>query len=181
MSISPDLPGGLIVVKFGKAIDIADRFVQHELHFNALSGCDVKVTKLLVCGSDELTAAESLARSFFEGHPRAHALDGKHALIDGTERDAPDYAEVRLVPKEILLAAISYFGKLQQEFGKVHEAMRELALKSYASFLHAHPAGTWGDYREYALTAAAAVKGATGTVKEGYKARLMDALVHGIR
>ncbi|KAJ3156965.1 hypothetical protein HDU89_002373 [Geranomyces variabilis] len=70
----------------------------------------------------------SLVRSFFEGHPRARALDGKQALIDGTERDAPNYAEVRLLPKEILPAAVAYFGKLQQEYGKDNEALRELAL-----------------------------------------------------
>ncbi|KAJ3159702.1 hypothetical protein HDU86_001352 [Geranomyces michiganensis] len=125
MAIPQNHRGSLLVVKFGKAKDIAQRLGQHEAHFAPLEGTSLQVKRLLITDEDKLTKVEARIRLWFEENAQPLVATGPQKLRGGSKRDQ-QYKEVFLLAPESLARTAASFDQQQHHLAQDGAVPREL-------------------------------------------------------
>ncbi|KAJ3164072.1 hypothetical protein HDU88_005726 [Geranomyces variabilis] len=123
MAIPDNRSGSELVVKFGLTKDLYRRLGDHERHFGALPGTELRVAKFMLTDEDELRKAEAVMT-------------------------CSRYNEVMLLPAKSLPKALAFYAQQQEHFAQDGRLLRELnaALKSQAEG-HPREVKNFEDYK----------------------------------
>ncbi|KAI8585049.1 hypothetical protein BDZ88DRAFT_434311, partial [Geranomyces variabilis] len=147
MAIPDNRSGSELVVRFGLTKDLYRHLGDHERHFGALPGTELRVAKFMLTDEDELRKAEAVVGGWFDVAAEPLEATGPQTLRGGGKRSVK-YDEVVLLPAKSLPKALAFYDQQQAHFAQDGRLLGELnaALTSQAEG-HAREVQNFEDYK----------------------------------